>query len=67
MRLSKAKHGTRPSADDVKTVVRFDIHQRIQHWFMLSGVILLGITGWPLRGAGAPAGGRLGASQALRS
>ncbi|HEX9291661.1 MAG TPA: cytochrome b/b6 domain-containing protein [Anaeromyxobacteraceae bacterium] len=36
-----------------RTVVRFDIHQRIQHWFMLAGVILLAITGWPLRGAGA--------------
>ncbi len=49
-RLSKKVHG--PSADALKSVVRFDIHQRIQHWFMLSGVILLGITGWPLRGAG---------------
>ncbi len=39
-------------ADAVRSVVRFDIHQRVQHWFMLSGVILLGITGWPLRGAG---------------
>ena len=38
-----------------KTVVRFDIHQRIQHWFMLSGVILLAVTGWPLRGAGVGA------------
>jgi len=46
----KAGHGD--AADAVKTVVRFDIHQRIQHWFMLAGVILLGITGWPLRGAG---------------
>ncbi|WP_041453237.1 cytochrome b/b6 domain-containing protein [Anaeromyxobacter dehalogenans] len=46
----KAGHG--PSADAVRSVIRFDIHQRIQHWFMLSGVILLGITGWPLRGAG---------------
>ena len=36
----------------MRSVIRFDIHQRIQHWFMLSGVILLGITGWPLRGAG---------------
>ncbi|MFY3744964.1 cytochrome b/b6 domain-containing protein [Anaeromyxobacter sp. Red801] len=46
----KAGHG--PSADAVRSVIRFDLHQRIQHWFMLSGVILLGITGWPLRGAG---------------
>ncbi len=35
------------------TVVRLDLHQRIQHWLMLSGVILLAITGWPLRGAGS--------------
>jgi cytochrome b subunit of formate dehydrogenase len=50
-RLSKkADHG--PSADAERSVVRFDIHQRGQHWLMLSGVILLGITGWPLRGAG---------------
>jgi cytochrome b subunit of formate dehydrogenase len=55
-RLSKKDHGV--SAADVKrTVIRFDIHQRIQHWFMLSGVILLGITGWPLRGAGAAEAG----------
>jgi cytochrome b subunit of formate dehydrogenase/nitrate/TMAO reductase-like tetraheme cytochrome c subunit len=47
------KHGAH-DPDDFKTVVRFDIHQRIQHWFMLSGVILLALTGWPLRGAGAP-------------
>jgi cytochrome b subunit of formate dehydrogenase len=48
----KAKSGHGPSVDAVRSVMRFDIHQRIQHWFMLSGVILLGITGWPLRGAG---------------
>jgi cytochrome b subunit of formate dehydrogenase len=46
----KARHGH--PEDAIRTVVRFDIHQRIQHWFMLAGVILLGITGWPLRGAG---------------
>jgi cytochrome b subunit of formate dehydrogenase/nitrate/TMAO reductase-like tetraheme cytochrome c subunit len=51
MRLAKSHHAE--SADDLKTVVRFDIHQRAQHWFMLAGVIILGITGWPLRGAGA--------------
>jgi cytochrome b subunit of formate dehydrogenase len=38
-----------------RMVVRFDIHQRIQHWLMLSGVILLVVTGWPLRGAGVGA------------
>jgi len=61
MRLSKSHHGAGP--DDVKTVVRFDIHQRAQHWFMLAGVILLGVTGWPLRGAGAVEAA--GASKAL--
>jgi cytochrome b subunit of formate dehydrogenase/nitrate/TMAO reductase-like tetraheme cytochrome c subunit len=48
----RAKHGHGPSVDAVRSVIRFDIHQRFQHWFMLAGVILLGITGWPLRGAG---------------
>ncbi|HET7825337.1 MAG TPA: cytochrome b/b6 domain-containing protein [Anaeromyxobacter sp.] len=51
-RLSKKGHGDPVAA--ARSVVRFDIHQRFQHWFMLSGVILLGITGWPLRGAGDP-------------
>ena len=41
--------------DARRSVLRFDIHQRIQHWLMLSGVILLALTGWPLRGAGEPA------------
>jgi len=49
-RLAAKSHGH--SADALKSVVRFDIHQRAQHWFMLSGVIILGLTGWPLRGAG---------------
>ena len=49
-RLAAKDHGH--SADALKSVVRFDIHQRAQHWFMLSGVIILGLTGWPLRGAG---------------
>jgi cytochrome b subunit of formate dehydrogenase/nitrate/TMAO reductase-like tetraheme cytochrome c subunit len=53
-RLAAKGHGH--SADALKSVVRFDIHQRVQHWFMLSGVILLGLTGWPLRGAGSFAG-----------
>jgi cytochrome b subunit of formate dehydrogenase len=61
MRLSASHHA--PTTDDVKTVVRFDLHQRAQHWFMLSGVILLGVTGWPLRGAGAA--DAAGASRAL--
>jgi cytochrome b subunit of formate dehydrogenase len=52
-RLGKKGHGG-SAAEAARSVVRFDIHQRAQHWFMLSGVILLGITGWPLRGAGDP-------------
>ncbi len=50
-RLARKEHGD--PADARRSVVRFDIHQRAQHWLMLSGVILLGITGWPLRGAGS--------------
>jgi cytochrome b subunit of formate dehydrogenase len=50
----KLAHAEDPEAHEV--VQRFDIHQRIQHWLMLTGVILLGITGWPLRGAGAGVG-----------
>jgi cytochrome b subunit of formate dehydrogenase len=53
-RAERKKHAGHHDPDDFKTVVRFDIHQRIQHWFMLSGVILLAVTGWPLRGAGSP-------------
>ncbi len=49
-RLAAKSHGH--SADALRSVVRFDIHQRAQHWFMLSGVIILALTGWPLRGAG---------------
>jgi len=53
-RLQRRKeHHEDPHAHEV--VLRFDIHQRIQHWLMLGGVILLGLTGWPLRGAGAGA------------
>ena len=49
------KHGEHHDpAEETTFVQRFDIHQRVQHWFMLSGVILLGMTGWPLRGAGSP-------------
>ncbi|MBI5070050.1 MAG: cytochrome b/b6 domain-containing protein [Deltaproteobacteria bacterium] len=54
-RSQKKKEGHHHDPDAEKMVVRFDIHQRIQHWLMLSGVILLGLTGWPLRGAGAGA------------
>jgi cytochrome b subunit of formate dehydrogenase/nitrate/TMAO reductase-like tetraheme cytochrome c subunit len=63
-RLAAKGHGV--TADDMRSVIRFDIHQRAQHWFMLTGVILLGLTGWPLRGAGvftgAPLIGNLDAS-----
>jgi len=63
-RLAAKGHGV--TTDDIRSVIRFDIHQRAQHWFMLSGVILLGLTGWPLRGAGvftgAPLIGTLDAS-----
>ena len=51
-RLSAKAHGDAHAVDRVRSVIRFDIHQRAQHWLMLAGVILLGITGWPLRGAG---------------
>jgi cytochrome b subunit of formate dehydrogenase len=60
-RLS-AKKGHGVTVDAVRSVVRFDIHQRAQHWLMLSGVILLGITGWPLRGAGDAEAARYSAS-----
>ncbi|HEX8909039.1 MAG TPA: cytochrome b/b6 domain-containing protein, partial [Anaeromyxobacteraceae bacterium] len=51
-RLSRKHHPVDP-AMLTRSVIRFDIHQRIQHWLMLAGVILLALTGWPLRGAGA--------------
>jgi cytochrome b subunit of formate dehydrogenase len=51
--MRKAGHGHDP-VKEALFVQRFDIHQRAQHWAMLTGVILLGITGWPLRGAGSP-------------
>jgi cytochrome b subunit of formate dehydrogenase len=53
-RLQRWRH-PHVDPDARRSVLRFDIHQRIQHWLMLSGVILLAITGWPLRGAGEPA------------
>ena len=34
-----------------QSVVRLDIHQRIQHWLLIASVILLVLTGWPLRAA----------------
>jgi cytochrome b subunit of formate dehydrogenase len=52
-RFGKKHHGDPELA--TRTVMRFDIHQRVQHWLMLSGVIILAVTGWPLRGAGAGA------------
>jgi cytochrome b subunit of formate dehydrogenase len=53
-RFAAKAHGHPNAVDHARSVIRFDIHQRIQHWLMLSGVIILGITGWPLRGAGDP-------------
>ena len=53
IRMRKAGHGHDP-AKEAQFVQRFDLHQRAQHWLMLVGVILLGLTGWPLRGAGSP-------------
>jgi len=61
-RLQKRKEH-HDEVDATRTVLRFDLHQRIQHWLMLTGVILLGLTGWPLRGAGAVAGGGMSALQ----
>jgi cytochrome b subunit of formate dehydrogenase len=54
LRQRLGKKGPLGDVGAARSVVRFDIHQRVQHWLMLSGVILLGITGWPLRGAGDP-------------
>jgi cytochrome b subunit of formate dehydrogenase len=53
MRFRKKEHPEDP-AEHETYVQRFDIHQRVQHWMMLAGVITLGVTGWPLRGAGSP-------------
>jgi len=62
LRQRLTKKGPGHEGDAARSVVRFDIHQRAQHWLMLSGVILLGITGWPLRGAGDPEAARYSAS-----
>jgi cytochrome b subunit of formate dehydrogenase len=64
-RFRRRKEGHAHGPDAEKTVVRFDIHQRVQHWLMLSGVILLGLTGWPLRGAGTVS--MVGLSERLES
>ena len=53
IRMKKSGHGHDP-VKEARFVERFDLHQRAQHWMMLTGVILLGLTGWPLRGAGSP-------------
>jgi cytochrome b subunit of formate dehydrogenase len=53
VRLSRRRGEAGSASDTARSVVRFDAHQRIQHAFMLTGVILLGLTGWPLRGAGS--------------
>ncbi len=64
-RLQKRKE-PHDDPDASRTVVRFDVHQRIQHWLMLGGVILLGLTGWPLRGAGAVTGAGVTAADVAR-
>ncbi|MGC4001200.1 MAG: GNAT family N-acetyltransferase [Anaeromyxobacter sp.] len=53
VRLARKQGHGGPTDEQIKSAKRFDIHQRVQHIFMLSGVILLGVTGWPLRGAGS--------------
>ncbi len=45
-----AKHAGVP-AGLPEAVERLDLHQRIQHWLLISSVILLVITGWPIRAA----------------
>jgi cytochrome b subunit of formate dehydrogenase len=54
LKFRKKEEGHHDPSLAERYVQRFDIHQRVQHWFMLTGVILLGLTGWPLRGAGSP-------------
>ena len=36
-----------------QSVVRLDVHQRIQHVMMMASFILCGVTGWPIRTAEA--------------
>lgn len=49
----RRRRGKAPVAHHVPkgSVVRFDLHQRIQHWLMLTSVIVLAVTGWPIRSA----------------
>ncbi|MHB8877938.1 MAG: hypothetical protein ACYC8T_29945 [Myxococcaceae bacterium] len=49
-RRKKGQHPALP-ASLPKSVQRLDIHQRIQHWMLISSVLLLVFTGWPLRAA----------------
>ena len=58
-RRRRKKQGLPPVAPEVRTVKRFDIHQLIQHWVMITACIILVATGWPLRGA------HIGASRPL--
>lgn len=39
------------SAAGHESVVRFDKHQLVQHWLLISSVLTLVISGWPLRAA----------------
>jgi len=38
-----------------ETITRFDIHQRIQHFFLMTSFVVLVLTGFPLKFAGAAA------------
>ncbi len=58
MRESTATTGSNLAIEE-KTFLRFDIHQRIQHWAILSSFIICMLTGWPLKMAG------VGASKSL--
>jgi cytochrome b subunit of formate dehydrogenase len=47
----KEHHFHAHSRPNGEKVVRFDIHQLIQHWSLMSSVILLTLSGWPIRAA----------------
>lgn len=46
----KGEETAAPAA--LRTVVRFDRHQLLQHWILIASVVTLVATGWPLHGAG---------------
>jgi cytochrome b subunit of formate dehydrogenase len=59
-KLSRRGHGE-PAvpAGLPRSVVRFDLHQRIQHWMLIVSVIALVLTGWPIRAASVGSSGVL--------